>query len=263
MSQLQSDTTNISKILYYGMIQNFVFTALQSALFAMLPGFTGDEDEDEKKQQDKEAAKIDRIINNMVDTILRGSGLPGAIVSTVKNIIREYSKQEDKGFLADHTYTLIQAINLSPPIGSKVRKVYSAIQTSRFERDVIEERGFAPDSPIWQVIGGVVSAAANIPLDNAVNIIDRMTESMDERNQAWQRVAMALGWNTWDVGAKDEEGEEIKAKAKEIRKQEGIEKAKKTRAKNRLKKEEEQRKENERLIKERLEQYERDQLKIN
>ena len=54
-----------------------------------------------------------------------------------------------------------------------------------------------------------------------------------------------------------------KIAAKEIRKKEGIEKAKKTRAENKLKKQQEQIKENERLIKERLEQYERDQLKIN
>ena len=263
MSQFQSDTTNISKILYYGMIQNFVFTALQSALFAMLPGFTGDEDEDEDKQAYKEAQKVDRIINNMVDTILRGSGLPGAIVSTIKNVIREYSKQEEKGFLSDHTYTIIQAINLSPPIGSKVRKVYSAIQTKRFERDVIEERGFAPNSPIWQVIGGVVSAAANIPLDNAVNILDRTIESLDERNQAWQRVAMALGWNTWDVGAKDEEGEEIKAKAKEIRKKEGIEKAKKTRAENKRKKQEAQLEEINKKLEEARKKFAEDKIKIS
>ena len=261
-SQFQSDITNVSKILYYGAIQNFIFSALQSALFAMLPGFSGDEDEDKEKQDLKDAKKIDRIANNMVDTILRGSGLPGAIVSTVKNLIREYAAQEKKGFMADHTYTLIQAINLSPPIGSKARKLYSAIQTKRFERDVIAERGFAIDSPMWQVLGASVSASLNIPLDNAVNIVNRIGEAMDERNQTWQRVALALGWNAWDVGAKDEEGEEIKAKAKEIRKKEGIEKAKKTRAENKRLKNEAKRLENERILKERIEKYKQDQLKI-
>ena len=261
-SQFQSDITNVSKILYYGAIQNFIFSALQSALFAMLPGFSGDEDEDKKKQDLKDAKKIDRIANNMVDTILRGSGLPGAIVSTVKNLIREYAAQEEKGFMADHTYTLIQAINLSPPIGSKARKLYSAIQTKRFERDVIAERGFAIDSPMWQVLGASVSASLNIPLDNAVNIVNRISEAMDERNQTWQRVALALGWNAWDVGAKDEEGEEIKSIAKEKRKKEGIEKAKKTRKENKRLKEEAERLENERILKERIEKYKKDQLKI-
>tara|TARA_Y100000004_G_scaffold132340_1_gene149414 strand:+ start:722 stop:9733 length:9012 start_codon:yes stop_codon:yes gene_type:complete len=263
MSQFQSDITNISKILYYGMIQNFIFTAMQSALFAMLPGFTGDEDEDEEKQQDKEAAKIERVANNMVDTILRGSGLPGAVVSTVKNILMEYSKQEDKGFLADHTYTLIQAINLSPPIGSKARKIYGGIQTLRFDKDVIAERGYGIDSPIWQAIGNFTSAATNFPLDRAVAILNNTTAALDERNQAWQRVAMIMGWNTWDVGVKDLEAEEIKAKAKEIRKLEGIEKAKKTRAEKKRKEKEAKRKEQEKKLEEMRKKLEEGKIKIN
>ena len=39
------------------------------------------------EKQNKLKADLDRIINNMVDTILRGSGLPGAIFSTIKNVI--------------------------------------------------------------------------------------------------------------------------------------------------------------------------------
>ena len=32
----------------------------------------------------------------------------------------------------------------------------------------------------------------------------------DSRNSAWQRIALALGWRAWDVGAKSEEFEAIK-----------------------------------------------------
>jgi len=42
---------------------------------------------------------------------------------------------------------------------------------------------------------------------------------------------LGAGWKTWDVGAKDEEGEAIKEAAKKKRKEEGIEKSKKTRTK--------------------------------
>jgi hypothetical protein len=47
---------NISKILYYGAIQNFIFNALQNALFALVPGF---DDEDEDFATDKEKEKLD------------------------------------------------------------------------------------------------------------------------------------------------------------------------------------------------------------
>ena len=43
---------------------------------------------------------------------------------------------------------------------------------------------------------------------------------------------LGLGWKTWDVGVKDEEGEAIKEAAKAKRKAAGVEKAKETRAKN-------------------------------
>jgi N-acetylglutamate synthase/N-acetylornithine aminotransferase len=50
-----------------------------------------------------------------------------------------------------------------------------------------------------------------------------------------QRLALALGWRTWGVGVENEEFDEIKAEAKEKRKEEGIIKAKKTREENKLK----------------------------
>ena len=37
---------------------------------------------------------------------------------------------------ADHTYTILRLLGFSPPIGSKARKIYSAIQTERFNKGV-------------------------------------------------------------------------------------------------------------------------------
>ena len=59
--------TNVSKIAYYGAIQNFMFNALQNALFGLM---FGGEDEEDIEWDEKNA----RVANNMVDTILRGSG---------------------------------------------------------------------------------------------------------------------------------------------------------------------------------------------
>jgi hypothetical protein len=232
--------THISKIIYYGAVQNFVFSALQSALFAMIPGLDDDDEElDEKalaKKERKEDEKILRIINSMTDSILKGSGVAGAVLATIKNTITEYFKQEEKGFTADHTYTILQAISLSPPIGSKARKIYSSIQGMKFNKDVLEAEGFnvmsngrVNLSPAYSVIGSLVSGVANVPMDRMVDIITSYSEALDERNKTWQRIALALGWKTWDVGAKNEEHDLIKAEAKARRKEEGKIKAKKTR----------------------------------
>ena len=230
--------TNISKIIYYGFVQNLIFSTLQNALFALLPEFDPD-DEDEEKFQKVINTKQERIMNSMVDTILRGSGLAGAVVSTLKNTINEYYRQEKKGsFMADHTYTLLQLANVSPPIGSKLRKVYSSIQTKNFDKDIIDARGAALDSPAYEVIGNLLSAGLNIPLDRAISEIRGITEALDNRNTAAQRIALALGWRTWDVNVKNEEHELIKTTAKKKRKEEGKKKAAETRKEtSRLRKE--------------------------
>ena len=61
-----------------------------------------------------------------------------------------------------------ETINLSPPLGSKARKVYGAIQTYRFEKDVIAERGFDVTidgkfmlSPSYDIIADISSETLN------------------------------------------------------------------------------------------------------
>ena len=58
---------------------------------------------------------------------------------------------------------------------------------------------------------------------------------LDDRNTKFQRIALGLGWRTWDVQAKNEEHDRIKVDAKERRRVEGIEKSKITRKENREK----------------------------
>lgn len=183
--------TNISKILYYGAMQNLIFSALQNALFALA---FEDQEEDKKKE------KYARIANNMADTILRGTGVYGAAASTLKNIALQFVKQEQKGSRADHAYTLMEGINLSPPIGSKARKLYSATQAVKFNRDEIASKGFHIDNPAYEAVANTTSALTNIPIDRAIRITNNARAALDKNNEAWQRIALVLGWNTWDLG---------------------------------------------------------------
>ena len=69
--------THVSKIIYYGVVQSVVFTALQSALFAVV----GSDDDDEKKEMiDK---KSQRMMNSMIDTWLTSLGYGGKAISTI------------------------------------------------------------------------------------------------------------------------------------------------------------------------------------
>ena len=247
-----SKKQNISKILYYGAIQNFIFNALQNALFALIPGFD-DEDEDfatdkEKEKYDErkirnEESKINRIANGMIDSIVRGSGLTGAVLVTIKNTIREFIEYQEKPvFSREKGDIVLAALQISPPIGSKARKINAALQTLQYEKDVMSERGFDVMidgkfqlSPTYNMIGSLSAATLNLPLDRAVDEINSITEALDTRNTQWQRLALGLGWRSWDAGVKIEEHDLIKTSAKKVRKEEGKIKAKVTREINKQK----------------------------
>jgi len=202
--------THISKIAYYGVVQSIIFGALQSALFAALG-------EDDEEQYDK---KKERILNGALDSILSGIGYGGKAISTVKNTAMTYLKERDKGFRADHTYTILSLLSFSPPIGSKLRKIYSSIQTEKFNKDVFKRRGFSLDNPIWSGIGNVVEGFTNIPLGRLSNKMLNIDNALDANNELWQRLALVLGWNTWDLGIKDPDIEAVKSEIKEEKKQE-------------------------------------------
>ena len=228
---------NISKIIYYGAVQNLIFSTLQSALFAFIPGF-GDDDEDPEKRQARLDGKEVRVINSMIDSLLKGSGLTGAVVATVKNTIMEYIKQEEKGFMGKHAYTMIQALGISPPMSSKARKLYSAATAKNFNKDaMVRGASVIADgrlnlSPWYSIFGNLASATVNLPLDRVVDEVTSISEALDSRNTIWQRIALGLGWKTWDVGAKNEYHDLLETQGKSQRKIDGKAKGKETRAAN-------------------------------
>jgi len=210
--------SNVSRIIYYGAIQSFIFSALQSALFALA---FDDEEDDEQLSQ-----KAERTLNSMVDSLLRGSGLAGAVVAAVKNGILELREQNERGFRADYGYVLVELLNVSPPIGSKARKVYKGgFQTYKFNKEVMGEMNtFDLDNPVWDITGNLVSAATNLPLDRGFRKIDNISAALNQDNETWQRIAVALGWDQWSLGIetkyekRDKLKEEIREKKKEEKK---------------------------------------------
>jgi hypothetical protein len=196
--------SNISKIVYYGALQSIIFGAMQSAIFASL----GD---DEQEEFDK---KKERIMYSMVDGWLAGLGVTGKAVGTIEKSIKEYLKQKDKGFNADHAKTIMQLLGFSPPVGSKVRKIHGSIQTEQFNKGVSEKRGFTLDNPTWSTYGNVVEGFTNVPMGRLANKMLNIDNALDSQNEWWERAALLLGWNTWDLGIKDPD---IEAARKEVK----------------------------------------------
>tara|TARA_B100000902_G_scaffold24462_1_gene29445 strand:- start:6558 stop:14585 length:8028 start_codon:yes stop_codon:yes gene_type:complete len=204
--------TNISKLMYYGFVQNLIFGALQSGLMFMLFGWN-EEDEDEKK-------KTRGVLNGALDSFLRGTGIYGAMASTLKNTILKWQEQREKKWgQREDGRIILEAINLSPPIGSKLRKIYNAVKTEQYNKGVSKEIGWRIENPTLSAVANVVEALFNIPIARIVNKANNVEEAVTGNHQMWQRVALALGWSRWSIGVKDEELEQAKSDAKETRKE--------------------------------------------
>jgi len=183
---------NVSRILYYGAVQNFIFASLQNALFAL----AFDDEGDDEKQKIKE----ERIVNSMLDSILRGSGIAGATLATIKNVILEFVEQEEKGFRADYGQVVVEGLQVSPPLGSKARKLYSALLNYKYNKKAMSRMSMLDyNNPSWLALGNVVEATTNIPMARAIRKIDNLREAMNQENTNLQRLFLALGWSSWDL----------------------------------------------------------------
>ena len=200
--------TNISKVIYYGAVQNIIFASLQSALLFILWG----DNEDEEVIDDK--AK--RTLNSAFDSLLRGTGMYGAAVAAIKNTILRWQVEKEKGYgRRDDGRIILEALNFSPPIGSKLRKIYSAIKTESYNMDEIsDEIGFRIENPKVYALASIIEAATNIPLQRLVRKANNLEEAITSQHETWQRIALALGWDMWSLGIKDEELEQAKQDVK-------------------------------------------------
>ena len=148
--------SNISKIVYYGAIQNLnVFNALQSGLAWAL--FDDDEDDEELTEKNKEQ-KFERTINGAIDSQLKGLGIQGAVIAGVKNALITIAEQADKKS-PKFEEALDDLLSIAPALGSKIRKLKSAARTVSWNRKEIKEKGFSMDNPAYLAGAQVISAA--------------------------------------------------------------------------------------------------------
>jgi len=187
--------TNVSKIVYYGAIQNLIFNALQSAAFAL--GFGDDDEEDEVKAKKKEE-KAYTILNGMIDSQLKGLGIFGAASVAMKNTLMTlYKEHNKKGSKYENAVEDLEGF--SPPLGSKIGKITGGLRSFSWNKKDIKEKGFSLDNPAYIAGAQVVTGLTNIPFDRVMKKINNIRGIVNERSALWQKVALGLGWSTWDV----------------------------------------------------------------
>ena len=160
--------THLSRIVYYGLLQNLVFNFLQQAMFTAM---MGDDDEEEltEKQEASQNKKMLKTANSMTDGILRGIGLGGAVVSTVKNLaIKLYERSQKTRNQNMAATALAEVMKLSPPISSKLSKVARASNSYEWEKKEMEFDKMSLKHPYVTIAANTVAAATGFPADRAV-----------------------------------------------------------------------------------------------
>ena len=204
--------TNISKMIYYGGVQSYIFYALQQSQFLRLFGgddedMTAEEKEFNEKVNDKKTSKI---LTSMFDSFILGTGSPGKVAITAKNTILKYYEEKAKGYKADYGNVLNEAISISPPLSSKTKKIYSAYKTYRHfstkkGMKELETYGkYAFDNPMLMANAKVFSSFSNIPVDRVLNKVNNLYSAFtDETLTPIQSAALAAGWDKWSLGLYD------------------------------------------------------------
>ena len=185
--------TNVSKIVYYGAVQNLIFNSLQQAVFAL--GF-GEDDEEKDQEKDK---KLERIANGMIDSQLKGLGIFGAATVALKNTLQELGRQNAKS-RPRYEEAVADLLSFSPPLGSKISKMQGGFRSFSWNMKEMKEKGLSLDNPAYLAGAQVVTGLTNLPLDRVAKKINNLRGLVNERSALWQRVALGLGWSTWDLG---------------------------------------------------------------
>ena len=183
-----------------------------------------DDDEEDKRM----LAKKERVINGTLDSVLRGTGVWGAAISTLKNMAFAYHKEREKDWNGDEASVLVEALNVSPPLGIKARKIVNAERTLNYNKKVIDEmETFDIDNPQWSANTSYIEALTNIPVNRLYNKTLNVRQSLNNQHVAYQRVLMFSGWSQWNIGLGDSEKieafkEKVKTKKSKKKKQYGI-----------------------------------------
>jgi len=193
----------MSRIAYYGFIQNMIFNVLQQGVFALMGG--GDDDEMEEE-------KITKSLNGMLDSFLRGLGIGGQTVMVLKNLLTDVYDRSGRP-RPEYSDAWMKLLDMSPPIKSKVSKLKQAGWQfdSKKKRAEVFEGGFGLDNPGYLAFARVISATVNIPLDRLLLKLENIQGALDEDTDTWMRIAMLMGWPKWQLQSEsDKESEEEK-----------------------------------------------------
>ena len=159
--------------------------------------------------------KINRTVNGMLDSTLRGMGVGGATVSVLKNFLLDVYERSGRN-RPEYVDAVWKLTQISPPIGSKISRIKSALYAfdNKKMREQIQTEGISLDNPALMASAQVISATTNVPLDRVLQKIENLRGVVSDDAELWQRIAMLAGWPSWTFEDKKETKSKSKSKSK-------------------------------------------------
>ena len=213
--------THLSRIVYYGILQNLIFNFLQQAMFTALMGDEDDEDLTEKQEASRNK-KMLKTANSMTDGILRGIGVGGAVISAVKNLAIKFYERSQKTRNQRLAETLKDGVMaISPPISSKLNKIGRVGNSFEWGKKEMEFDDMSLKHPYVTIASNAVAAATGFPADRAVGMAIDAVDIASDETEGWMKPLIALGWPKWQLMSEEtteKEREEKKKRFKDLKK---------------------------------------------
>ena len=111
----------------------------------------------------------------------------------------------------------MEALNFSPVVGIKARKIVNAEKTLNYNSKVIPEMELLDiDNPIWSATTNYIEATTNAPTNRMYTKTLNVRNAMDSQYTAFQRLMFLSGYTTWSLDLGDtEKMKDIKQKVKQ------------------------------------------------
>ncbi len=157
--------------------------------------------------------KKERAINQSIDSVLRGTGVWGATIATLKNMAIKRFENEGKEWRANEYSVLAEALQVSPPLGARARKLVKAERELIWDKKIIDEmETFDIENPLWPAVTSYIEGTTNAPANRIYNLTLQGKDGLDNQFSAYQRALRIGGWGRWDVGIENVTKENKKQK---------------------------------------------------
>jgi hypothetical protein len=115
----------------------------------------------------------------------------------------------------------MEALNVSPVVGIKARKIVIAEKTMNYDKNLIKYMDtWDIDNPMWQANFAYTEAITNAPLAKTHNKVQNVRDAIQLETTMLNRILMFFGYSKYNLGVEENiEMQLLEQKAKEASKE--------------------------------------------